>query len=220
MNDIPRVVGHAYEKLLADREASSKKRRVYMSLGGDQSGLIENENNSRMQIDPLASASNTADDNDLNHIEGVAERGGLDALILDIEIRNGDGMVVSNLYYGEVYTIRSRCQIFNEIDSINLSLRIQTVSGLGLYAINTSLQDLEFSAKPGMVIELSSSFRCVLHQGHYMVGGGVSRKTGPSSFETIHFLVDGFSFFVVDQGPFSGYVDLQWKLDARGILEP
>lgn len=220
VNDVPRVVGHAYEKLLAERELSSVERRVHMSSGNIRSatGLpkldggnvpLNNELGS-LEVDNLTSA--IVDNNDISLPEDGLNNVGSDAMVLDVVVLNKDMVIVSNLYYGETYTIRSRCKVFKNIDSLNLGLRIQTVSGLGLYAINTSLQNIELSAESGTVLELQTSFKCLFHQGQYILGSGVSRKTSASNFESIHFLVDGFGFFVVDQGPFSGYVDMQWPL--------
>lgn len=138
----------------------------------------------------------------------------LEAQILDIVLLNENGSQVRTAYYGEEYFIRIRCLCNTDMASLNIGFRIQKPNGEGIYATNTTMKKSDISGKAGEVIELYFSFHCTLGQGQYLLGAGVNRREGETHFELIHFLVEGYLFTVLGQGPFSGYVDLGCEVRA------
>jgi ABC-type polysaccharide/polyol phosphate transport system ATPase subunit len=138
----------------------------------------------------------------------------VDAQIVNVAFLNEAGTPVRDLHYGESYRVRSRCVVRRRCPSLNLGFRIQRPNGETVYSTNTTLSQVELAGEPGDVIDVLFSFRCTLAQGAYMLGSGVSHKRSESRFEQIHFTVESWLFSVVEQGPFSGSVDLGCRVDA------
>lgn len=131
-----------------------------------------------------------------------------DAQIVEVAAFNQDGVKVSTLYYGETYFVRSLCRLNRDCASLNIGFRIQKPNGEGIYGTNTALNHAVVSGKAGDLIEVTYSLTCLLGQGPYLLGSGVSHRRGETVFEPIHFTVEGAAITVAGTGPFSGYFDL------------
>jgi ABC-type multidrug transport system ATPase subunit len=200
LDDLPRRVGYAYEKLLM-QEAGKAPR---MSYGPDPSSEKTPDSHEPEPAREKTPAS--------HELDPASE--GFRARITGIQVLNQEGDRVGTMWYGQEYVFRISCECFDDLPSLLIGFRIQRPNGEGIYAINTIMQDTPIVGRKGEIIELDVHYRCNLNAGVFLLGSGVGIREGTQMPQLLHFLVEGLQINVESQGPFSGLVDLGARVGA------
>ncbi len=205
LDDLPRRVGYAYEKLLMQEVGEAAP----MSYGPEPSSETPPESDTPEPVSETTPASAGP--------EPASKQPR--ARITGIQVLNQQGDRIATMWYGQEYVFRVFCECRADFPSLVIGFRIQRPNGDGIYAINTIMQDTPISARKGEIIELDVHYRCNLNSGVFLLGAGVGIREGTQMPELLHFMVEGMQVTVESQGPFSGLVDLGARVGAVRCAE-
>jgi ABC-type polysaccharide/polyol phosphate transport system ATPase subunit len=173
----PRFVGYAYERLLAEDRERLR--------GGLEAGVhydVAGKTASTPAIEPKAK-------------------------ILKYEIVNEDGSSVGQLYRGQIYRIRAYVKANEDIANASIGFRIERPTGLVVYGVASTNLGVPISLATGEEKLVEFSFRCLLQNGPYVLGGGVANMHGESEFSLLHVVRGGLEFEVSGVEYFQGLFD-------------
>lgn len=195
----PRLVGYAYEQILAaDRQspratAAPGRPIVTVQAPAGEAAPV-----------PAAAA------------EPAAHRR---AELLEYECLNEAGVPVQTLYHGESYTIRARLLCHERLDRLAVSFRMELPSGTVAYGVSSAYLGCFVSADAGDVVALDFSFDCYLQSGAYILGGGLAEYRSDTDFTVVHVLRGAQHLTVIGSGRFQGIADLRsavagWRVES------
>jgi ABC-type polysaccharide/polyol phosphate transport system ATPase subunit len=184
LDDVPKKVGFAYEKLIAEERG---QRPLDVSMGSGAAPATEGA-----EATPGAEVTT-------------------EARVLDAAILNDEDVEVGTLFHPQTYTVRIRCQVFEDVPSVSIGYFIQKPTGQVLYRIGSMYANQTVSARAGDVIEARFSLPCRLGTGQFLLSAAISVAEG-TNYRVAHILRESRVLSVVSDGLFGGDVDLQSEL--------
>jgi lipopolysaccharide transport system ATP-binding protein len=202
----PRLVGYAYEQILAaDRQPQRSGRSAVRPLvtvapqaplpgdtaGAGASPVME----AAVAVPADVAAPQPAP-------SGPAE-------LLGYECLNAAGIAVQTLYHGESYVIRARLLCHQRVDRLAVSFRLELPSGFVAYGISSAYLGTFVAADADEVVTLDFRFDCSLQSGAYILGGGIAEYRTDTDFTVVHVLRGAQQLTVISSGRFQGLADLR-----------
>jgi ABC-type polysaccharide/polyol phosphate transport system ATPase subunit len=206
VDDIPRKVGYAYERLLAQERGSAVRLHV---ASAEASGPLP----------PPSCApgeGGTAVAGNAPCAERVSASSPL-AEIVSIRMVNREGVETGTLHWGEEYEVEVACRARRDMENLGLSFRIQKLGGQVVYGLGSMYLGKLFAVSAGNVLAVRFSLKCLFGSGEYLIGGGVVQTRGESDFEVLHVVRDVFTFTVISNERFQGIVDMQSKVTSSRL---
>ena len=179
----PREVGYAYDELLAQER--------HLSLTGEIAGSILKMGLDNQQL--------------MDEPKGKVE-------IESIRLIDCKGLEVATAIYGEEYNVKVVANCYANIPNISVSFKIETLTGLVVYGLQSVLLGYVISAHEGKQITVDFKLPCLLASGQYLVGGGVAEMIGESNFTVISVRRVAHAFEVSGRQTFAGVADLGGRI--------
>jgi lipopolysaccharide transport system ATP-binding protein len=141
--------------------------------------------------------------------------------ITALSLRDEAGDEVTTLQAGEVYHVKLVCRSRREIPHLIAGFSISLTTGLILYMIQNTVQNIPARIAAGGEVELRWSFVNRLQSGYYFLSGGcgevldISHGLYPAPFRITHLLTHAVTFQVIVDHTFSGIFDIEPSLTIR-----
>ncbi|MGD9615084.1 MAG: ABC transporter ATP-binding protein [Alphaproteobacteria bacterium] len=135
--------------------------------------------------------------------------------VTSLSLRNETGEEVTTLQSGKVYHVRLICRSQREIPHLIAGFSISLTTGLILYMIQNTVQNIPVRIAAGDQVELRWSFVNRLQSGYYFLSGGcgevldASQGLYPAPFRITHLLTHAVTFQVMADHTFSGIFDIE-----------
>jgi lipopolysaccharide transport system ATP-binding protein len=185
LQDEPRLVGYAYEQILAEERTKS---------------IIDSHNsNKNVEQDSNVSMLKISDNKQK-------------AQVLSYRVLNSENRETTILYHDETYTIETKILCYEDMQSMSAGLRIEKPDGTVIYGLSSILEGIKISGKAGEEIKLHTTFNCLFASGQYLIGGGVSEMVSDSQFMIQHTLRGSLIVEVISSNTFQGMFDLKAKI--------
>jgi lipopolysaccharide transport system ATP-binding protein len=139
-------------------------------------------------------------------------------LITSLSLRDEAGEEVTTLRSGEVYHVKLVCRAQREIPHLIAGFSISLTTGLIVYMIQNTVQNIPARIAAGDEVELRWSFVNRLQSDYYFLSGGcgevldVSHGLYPAPFRITHLLTHAVTFQVIADHTFSGIFDIEPSL--------
>ena len=234
LQDQPRIVGYAYEKLL-NEERSGKEviltlpKKIYKS----DENKINSYNDSEENFDLIGETSkineevintgnainaekevNIGSDKSKNVDSEIDDQEKIDFKITNVSVVNEEGTEVKTIFYGENYSVKLQCLCLKDHPFLSIGYRICKPSGQIIYGTSTVLHNHKVEAKKGHIVEVNFSFNCILTSGQYLISGGIALHESITNFEVVQFVGDCDIITVFSNKTFGGDVDLQSNINS------
>jgi hypothetical protein len=188
----PRLVGYAYEQILAADRQPQRSAAAAPVVTVQGSPAAEEAVAVSLSVETPR----------------VARR----AELLGYECLNDAGVPVQTLYHGETYTIRIRLLCHERLARMAVSFRIEMPSGLVAYGVSSAYLGKFMAGEPNDVLTVDFSFDCYLQSGAYLLGGGIAEYQSDTEFTVVHILRGAQQLTVLSSGKFQGVADMRSQL--------
>jgi lipopolysaccharide transport system ATP-binding protein len=230
----PRIVGYAYEELLA------RERKVSLGLSlpdpvlqigpgpaTDQDATATSQTNDvhapipgneRIDAEAVSQLTVVQDGDSLTSQDLVeGERQPAKVLIQEVDVVNSRGIPVFELFYNEDYHIRVKLHCFENVACLSVGLRIELPTGQIVYGSTTITQNIVFAGHAGQDLLVSFVWKCRLGSGNYILTAGVAEMLSDSEFIILHHFGHAYAFFAHSNGKFQGLVDMGSTVSVEDI---
>jgi ABC-type polysaccharide/polyol phosphate transport system ATPase subunit len=165
-------------------------------------GLVHQRDSQQRKAGPVESSP----------LSGSFRHGDGASRILDIQILNDEGRVVTAIQRGEKLTIRLRALFHSACIDPIVGFLIRNRLGIDIYGTNTRVEGIQLGQiKAGELLELDFSMECWLARHEYTLTAATQHADGASQ----DWLDDVISFTVVDPKEIAGVVDLRAQVRWR-----
>lgn len=149
----------------------------------------------------------------------VNEYGTGDAQIIDFAVVDDKGNVTNTIEKGTSFTIKTKTQFFNEIQSPIFTYTFKTIQGVSITGTNTMFEkcDVE-AAKTGDIFEASFTQDMNLQGGEYLLSISCT-GFADGAFTVYHRLYDVINITVVSDKNTVGFYDMNSKTTVRKLSE-